>query len=130
VALPYNDFDFSGDRKAEAEEKIFWWTEGDWGNRESLCKNRWLKIIKGDKSAYAQWEDVGPFFEDDSDYVFGTARPKEEADGVAGLDVSPAIRDYLNLKEWDKIDWQFVDSSDVPDGPWKEIVTTSQVYWE
>jgi len=34
------------------------------------------------------------------------------------LDVSPAVRDYLGLKQTDVTDWRFVDFSDVPRGPW------------
>ena len=82
-----------------------------------------------DKEAYAQWEDTGPFVEDDGDYVFGDAEPANHEFDGAGLDLSPAMRDYLGLKEHDYVDWQFVDYDDVPDGPWKDIVTTMQVYW-
>jgi hypothetical protein len=76
----------------------------------------------------AQWEDVGPFEEDDVDYVFGESKPKNTINN-AGLDVSPAVRDYLGLEDIDIIDWQFVDFKDVPDGPWTEIITRSQISW-
>jgi len=46
------------------------------------------------------------------------------------LDVSPAVRDFLSLSDIDVVNWQFIDFSDVPDGPWTEIITTSQIYWE
>ena len=36
----------------------------------------------------------------------------------AGLDVSPAVRDYLGLQSTDVTDWKFVDFSEVPSGPW------------
>jgi hypothetical protein len=36
----------------------------------------------------------------------------------AGLDVSPAVRDYLGLKGKDVCDWKFVEARDVPNGPW------------
>ena len=36
----------------------------------------------------------------------------------AGLDVSPAVRDYLGLKANDVTDWRFVDFNEVPRGPW------------
>jgi hypothetical protein len=36
----------------------------------------------------------------------------------AGLDVSPAVRDYLGLKQTDVTDWRFVDFREVPRGPW------------
>jgi hypothetical protein len=129
VALPYNDFDYSGKRKPEVYDIIPWADEKTWDERESLCKNQWLKISKGANAAYAQWEDVGPYDMEDGHYVFGNATPDNDKDDVAGLDVSPAVRDYLGLVLWDWIDWQFVDLEDVPEGPWKDTVTTSQVYW-
>jgi hypothetical protein len=95
---------------------------------ESIYKNRWIKIIKGNKIAYAQWEDVGPFEEDDVDYVFGESKPKNTIND-AGLDVSPAVRDYLGLEDVDIVDWQFVDFKDVPNGSWTEIITRSQISW-
>ncbi len=127
VALPYNDFDSNGNRKKDADKTIYWSSQQKWTNDESECKNQWVKIIKGNKTVYAQWEDVGPFGENDSDYVFGNSTPKSKTNDHAGLDVSPAVHDYLNLSDVDKTDWQFVPSQDVPDGPWKEIVTTRQV---
>jgi hypothetical protein len=40
----------------------------------------------------------------------------------AGLDVSPAVRDYLGLKQQtDVTDWRFVDFSEVPRGPWSAL---------
>ena len=129
AALPYNDFGKNGKRKQEVAKIIPWAKEKKYSEDESMCKNRWLKIAKGTKAAYAQWEDVGPFNEDDEDYVFGSASPKSKTNKNAGLDVSPAIRDYLDLKDIDKVDWQFVDEKDVPDGPWKKIITVSQIDW-
>jgi len=114
-ALPYNDFDEKGSKSIDKDEPIF--------------KNRWIRIVKGNKIAYAQWEDVGPFEEDDADYVLGNSRPINKINNNAGLDVSPAVRDYLGLKDIDIIDWQFVDFEDVPEGPWTEIITHSQIYW-
>jgi hypothetical protein len=129
VALPYSDFDDEGMRRPDALEIIPWADEKTWGAQESLCKNRWLKITKNGNIAYAQWEDVGPYIMDDSDYVFGNATPENDKYDEAGIDVSPAVRDYLGLALWDEVDWEFVDFEDVPDGPWKKIITTSQVYW-
>lgn len=116
-ALPYNDYDDNGIKK----------TDGHCA--ETNCKNRWIKIIKGENIAYAQWEDVGPSGEDDTAYVFATARPQNDINNNAGLDVSPAVRDYLNLSDIDVVSWQFIDEEDVPDGPWKAIVTTSGINW-
>ena len=39
----------------------------------------------------------------------------------AGLDVSPAVRDYLGLQPTDVTDWRFVDFSEVPRGPWSAL---------
>jgi hypothetical protein len=38
----------------------------------------------------------------------------------AGLNVSPAIRDYLRLQPTDVTDWQFTDTQEVPAGPWRK----------
>jgi hypothetical protein len=127
--LPYNDFNNDGDRKSSSE-KIYWAGEKTWSELESMCKNRWIKIIKGSNTAYAQWEDAGPFEEDDFNYVFGESLPKNQINYNDGLDFSPAVRDYLNLEDTDTISWQFVDSSEVPNGPWKTTITSSQVFWE
>ena len=73
---------------------------------------------KGNRTVYAQWEDAGPFRTDHWQYVFGNERPKPNLNKGAGLDVSPAVRDYLGLKETDVTDWKFVDFKEVPRGPW------------
>ena len=127
-ALPYNDFDKEGNKKRDLSSYIPW-AHSEINDSASVCKNRWIKITKEGKSAYAQWEDVGPFGEDDRAYVFGTARPKNPINDHTGLDVSPAVRDYLGLQDIDRVDWEFVDAKDVPAGPWKKIVTVSQVNW-
>ncbi len=129
-ALPYNDFNSKGDRREEVANVIPWAKSQKWKNDESMLKNQWIKIIKGDKVAYAQWQDVGPFKEDDVDYVFGKALPKSKTNNNAGLDVSPAVHDILGLSDIDHVDWQFVPFSAVPDGPWKKVITTSQIYWQ
>jgi hypothetical protein len=129
-ALPYNDFNEDGERKSDVYDVVPWSKEQTWNDSESMCKNHWIKIIKGDTIAYAQWEDAGPFGEDDTAYVFGDTLPRNEVNNNAGLDVSPSLRDYLKLNDIDSVDWQFVDFNEVPDGPWKEIITNSQIYWE
>jgi hypothetical protein len=53
--------------------------------------------------------------------VFGNERPKVNLNTGAGLDVSPAVRDYLGLKQTDVTDWRFVDFTDVPHGPWATL---------
>ncbi|MEW8410513.1 MAG: hypothetical protein AB2696_16875 [Candidatus Thiodiazotropha sp.] len=128
-ALPYTDFD-PGGRKQSAYDRIPWSNEkAVWPDDESMCKNRWIMIIKGTRIAYAQWEDAGPFESDDVDYVFGTDEPLNTINGSAGLDVSPAVRDYLGLSDIDVVDWMFVEEEDVPDGPWKQLVTDSMITW-
>ena len=126
-ALPFNDFDENGIRRNNLASYIPW--EIDANTSRSVCKNRWVKIVKGTKTAYAQWEDAGPFKEDDKEYVFGNSSPKNTINNHAGIDLSPAVRDYLNLQDIDSVDWCFVDEEDVPNGPWKEIVTTSNTNW-
>lgn len=128
-ALPYNDFDSKGSRKKDVSTVIPWASSKKWADTDSMCKDQWIQITKGGKTAYAQWEDVGPFGENDSAYVFGNASPKSKTNEDAGLDVSPAVKDFLSLGDVDKTDWQFVRADQVPDGPWKKTVTTSQIYW-
>lgn len=94
-------------------------------------KNRWVQLRKGDNVCYGQIEDAGPAVYDDVAYVFGTARPKNTRFNGAGLDVSPALNGCLGFRQLngsdDRVDWRFVDAADVPDGPWKRIVTTQPV---
>jgi hypothetical protein len=116
-ALPYNDKAHTGHRP-EAPRVVPWFQEAYQGPGVSTCKDRWVAIRKGDRIAYAQWEDAGPFRTDHWQYVFGNERPKPNLNKGAGLDVSPAVRDYLGLKQTDVTDWQFVDFSEVPRGPW------------
>src|SRR6266571_2913770 len=94
-ALPYNDKAASGHRP-EAAQVIPWFKDAYQGPGASVCKDRWIAIRKGNKIAYAQWKG-------------------------AGLDVSPAVRDYLGLNETDVTDWQFVEFKDVPRGPWSKL---------
>jgi len=116
-ALPYNDKASTGHRP-EASRVVPWFKEAYQGPAVSTCKGRWIAIRKGDRVAYAQWEDAGPFRTDHWQYVFGDERPKPNLNKGAGLDVSPAVRDYLGLESTDVTDWKFVDFKDVPHGPW------------
>ncbi|MBT4598233.1 hypothetical protein HN784_05325 [bacterium] len=122
-ALPYNDLDDDGNRKKNANEVVFWETQDSLESHQSILKNRWAKIIANDKVAYGQWEDVGPFGEDDEVYVFGKKNPKSQKNDNAGIDLSPAISDYLGLNGKEKVSWQFIEEEAVPKGPWKEIIT-------
>jgi hypothetical protein len=118
VALPYNDMS-NGEFKPEAPLIIPWFREAHAAPGQSLCKGHWVAIRKGNRICYAQWEDCGPFRTDNFQYVFGNERPEPNANGGAGLDVSPAVRDYLGLQSTDVTDWQFVEVRDVPPGPWQ-----------
>ena len=86
---------------------------------QSVCRDRWLAIrSRTGRVAYAQWSDCGPFRTDHWEYVFGNERPRPNLNKGAGLDISPAVRDYLGLDGTDVTDWKFVDFRDVPTGPW------------
>lgn len=107
----------------------------------SYMKNRWVKIIKGARTCYGQIEDAGPSsgsLYHDYVYVFGStdARPVNtqfsgDPTQGAGMDVSPALNGCLGFASLDgdndHVNWQFVDDVDVPAGPWRQVVTTSQV---
>lgn len=128
VALPYSDLDSSDRRKASAQNCLR--NSGNSKVAGSWCKNTWLAIKFTDTTqqtrvAYAQWEDAGPFGEDDTGYVFGAAKPGNTTNLAAGLDVSPAVSSYLGLSGNDLTVWNFVRTQDVPNGPWKQIVTTT-----
>jgi hypothetical protein len=117
VALPYNDVQMSG-HKPEAKKIVPWFREEYRGPGQSVCKGRWVAIRFKGRTVYAQWEDCGPFRTDHSAYVFGDERPKKNLNKGAGLDVSPAVRDYLGMDDTDVTDWKFVDFDEVPHGPW------------
>jgi hypothetical protein len=116
------------------------------------CKNRWVEIVNATtgERAFAQWEDVGPWFANDAEYVFdetGTVRPHAElqegkrlnvfrsTNGTyrrpirrikngAGIDLSPDLCKILNIDGQGLVNWRFVDEDSVPDGPWKLRVST------
>lgn len=117
-ALPYNDVTH-GQFKPEAALVIPWFRKAYTGPGQSVCKSHWVAIRKGNRTAYAQWEDCGPFRTDHFQYVFQNERPRPNLNRGAGLDVSPAVRDYLGLQPTDVTDWQFVEVRDVPPGPWR-----------
>jgi hypothetical protein len=117
VALPYNDVT-RGKHKPEASKVIPWFNEAFEKGGKTVLKGRWIAIRFKDKVAYAQWEDCGPFRTDHWQYVFGNERPKPNLNKGAGLDVSPAVRDFLGMKASDVTDWKFVDFDEVPTGPW------------
>ena len=118
-ALPYNDTEH-GQTKPEAYKVIPWFKKSFQQSGHSVLKDRWIAIRFKGKTAYAQWEDAGPFRTDHWQYVFGNERPKPNLNKGAGLDVSPAVRDYLGMNDTDVTDWRFVDFSEVPNGPWAQ----------
>jgi formylglycine-generating enzyme required for sulfatase activity len=121
VALPYNDCLSYEQHKPEAAKIIPWFKTSFVKPGRSVLRGTWLAIRYGDKVCYAQWEDCGPFQDNDSDYVFGTARPRNREQNGAAIDLSPAVRDYLNLTSGEKVDWRFVDVGEISAGPWSKL---------
>jgi len=117
VALPYNDVS-GGHHKAEARKVIPWFSSVFEEDSKSVCRDRWIVLRKGYRVCYAQWSDCGPFRTDHWEYVFGNERPAWNLNRGAGLDVSPAVRDYLGLASTDVVDWKFVEPTDIGPGPW------------
>ncbi|MBV8814414.1 MAG: hypothetical protein JO271_07980 [Verrucomicrobia bacterium] len=118
VALPYNDV-AGGHTKPEARSIIPWFREAFVRDGQSVLKDRWIAIRKGARVCYAQWEDVGPFQVDHWQYVFGNEMPRPNVNHNAGIDLSPAVRDYLEMSGIDQCDWKFVEAHEIPEGPWK-----------
>ncbi len=127
VALPYNDVQGFGSHKPEAARVIPWFARMKPEPGKTVCKGRWLQIYNGSRSCYAQWEDCGPWVTDDWEFVFGNKPPKTRQNGAAGIDISPAVRDYLGLRSGLKVHWRFVEASQVPFGPWKKYGQETQV---
>jgi hypothetical protein len=119
VALPYNDIGEDFRHRTEAAEVIPWFWEKYQGDGISVCKGRWLAIHHEGKICYAQWEDVGPFETDHFGYVFGQEEPRQNRNQGAGLDVSPAVRDFLEMGSGERVEWKFVEDYEVPAGPWR-----------
>jgi hypothetical protein len=118
VALPYNDVARGGVHRPEAAETIPWFWESYRGDGISVCKDHWVAIHHGGRVCYAQWEDVGPFEVDHWQYVFGKEAPRPNRNQSAGIDLSPAVRDFLGLRSGGVVEWRFVDEHRVPKGPW------------
>src|SRR6267378_4372205 len=59
-ALPYNDVTH-GQFKPEAPLVIPWFKQVYSGPGQSVCRDHWIAIRKGNRTCYAQWEDCGPF---------------------------------------------------------------------
>ena len=108
-----------GETKGEVKKVVPWFRDCFEKSGKSVLKGRWIAIYHGGKTVFAQWEDCGPFRTDHWQYVFGTDRPRPNLNRGAGLDISPAVRDYLGMGKNDNCDWKFVEANSVPDGPWK-----------
>lgn len=121
VALPYNDCIDYNSHKPEASKVIPWFKQRFTRSGKTVLKSQWIAIRYGNRVCYAQWEDCGPFVTDDHEYVFGNARPKNTSNKGAGLDISPAVRDYLGMSSSGHCDWRFVDVNEVPAGPWRSL---------
>jgi hypothetical protein len=124
-ALPYNDVE-RGKHKPEARAVVPWFSQVFEQEGKSVLKDRWIAIRKNlpngtSRVAYAQWSDCGPFRTDHHQYVFGEEKPRWNLNKGAGLDVSPAVRDYLGMASTDVVDWKFVEYRDVPIGPWSRF---------
>jgi hypothetical protein len=120
-ALPFNDLAFPD--KAARWLPRGWYRRPVDGKTVSACKDRWVEIrnAQGDV-CYAQWEDVGPLSYNDAEYVFGDERPTGLGDDHAGLDVSPAVADYLGLSDHNRyMSWRFVDEDQVRPGAWLKL---------
>lgn len=125
VALPYNDIRSSTDTKDEAAKIIPWFKESFQKEGRSVCHNRWIAIHHRGRVCFAQWSDCGPFTTSDSAYVFGDSRPTNTKNGGAGIDLSPAVRDFLGFRSGERCDWRFVDEHEVAEGPWKQFGTNN-----
>ena len=57
--------------------------------------------------------------------VMSLAAPSKRISRVLRpVSVSPAVRDYLGLSDVDSADWGFVTVGQVPNGPWKVIISS------
>lgn len=125
-ALPYNDVE-RGNHKPEARAVIPWFNQVFEKNGQSVLRDRWIAIRRNfpngtSRVCYAQWSDCGPFRTDHHAYVFGNERPMPNLNKGAGLDISPAARDYLGMTGgMEVLDWKFVEFRDVPVGPWSRF---------
>ncbi|MBP9710753.1 MAG: hypothetical protein KBD50_00590 [Candidatus Pacebacteria bacterium] len=128
VALPYGEYEEESDGLTlKSSTRLIPWFSPE--SSQELLKNRWVEVRYGNKTCYGQWQDVGPFLTDDFTYVFGSDAPHNTFGVGAGLDVSPALWDCLGLTTNEITKWRFVSASEVPAGPWKEIITTRGVSW-
>lgn len=121
VALPYSDLEDDGRRKTNSS--VVPWNDAT--SRTSVLKNRWIEVRHLGVTCYGQWQDVGPFEEDDHAYVFGNAEsPKNQFGEKAGIDLSPALAECLKIDGSDEVSWRHIELANVPAGPWRDNITT------
>jgi len=121
VALPYNDRIDWKTTKTSARRAVPWFRNTFEEEGKSVCCGRWVAVHCRGKTCFAQWSDVGPFETDDWSYVFGKAPPKNTKNKAAGIDISPAVRDYLGIDGGlAKVHWRFVELREIPLGPWRK----------
>ena len=120
IALPYNDVAGWSRHKPEASKVIPWFSRMNPKPGKTVLKGRWVQIYNGKRSCYAQWEDCGPWETDDWQYVFQGKPPRNKSNKGAAIDISPSVRDYLDLQSGQKCHWRFVEAAQVPYGPWKK----------
>lgn len=119
IALPYNDCINSSAHKPEAARVIPWFKKEYSAPGTSVCKGKWVQIFYEGNYCFAQWEDCGPFTTEDWPYVFGGKPPRNRSNQGAGIDISPAVRDYLGISGGTaSVHWRFVEFHRVPLGPW------------
>jgi len=128
AALPFNNITYNNYR-AKGYIPTFPFSDA---TLSKPVKNQWIQIYYNGKTVYVQWEDVGPWFVEDYEYVFdmtGVTRPRAEkfigqqvnrhgtyseqgliapafsrsACNGAGIDISPAAMKYLTGKESNNI---------------------------
>jgi hypothetical protein len=114
IALPFNDI-----TNPEVAKRIPWYKTRKAAGARSVCRGVWVAIRAGNKTCFAQWEDCGPWTTNDAAYVFEGKPPVTKENNAAGIDISPAVRDFLGISSGAKVDWRFCADSEVPDGPWK-----------
>src|SRR5712692_6812703 len=105
-ALPYNDKASAGHRP-EATRVIPWFQEAYQGSGVSVCKGRWVAISNGNRTAYAQWEDAGPFRTDHGHTMFDNECLMHHLKKGARIDVFRSVGDYVRLKLTDVTHWRF-----------------------
>ncbi|NNC89854.1 MAG: hypothetical protein HKN82_15460 [Akkermansiaceae bacterium] len=126
VALPYNDIGPQGRHKPDASDVVPWFWRAYKGPTVSVCEDRWIMLHHNKRICYAQWKDVGPWATDDWAYVFKGWKPQANPNRNAGIDISPAVRDFLGLPGNGSVDWKFVEDYEVPAGPWAAWMEGSQ----